>query len=224
MAANDNREINIYAYTDGSCYGNAGKQKDRKCGYGIYYEQPNELGLTKSMGKIEKNMSNSRSELMSLLVCLEEVLNSTIGTGYTVNLHVYIDSMYALNSADKWIYKWEKENYKDRAHQDILRSLYDVINRINGGYAMNVEYIKVKAHKSAPRDKESEEYRLWYGNDRADNLAKYGATRQNTNEHSGFMNNTIKSLISNCEDDILQELDSGIIESKKELSELMKMI
>jgi hypothetical protein len=42
---------------------------------------------------------------------------------------------------------------------------------------MGVIYRHVSAHKTEPEDKESNEWKLWYGNDMADKLATDGAKK-----------------------------------------------
>ena len=39
----------------------------------------------------------------------------------------------------------------------------------------NLKFIHVRSHQIKPNDINSEEYKIWYGNDKADELANKGA-------------------------------------------------
>jgi ribonuclease HI len=89
-----------------------------------------------------------------------------------VIVHIYSDSTYVLNKFSKCAESWKQNGWKKSTGKpieniELIQEIYTMIQ--NSG--LIIIYKKVKAHQNEPR-RESPTWYDWYGNDRADNLAK----------------------------------------------------
>ena len=103
-------------YTDGACSGNPGPG-----GYGIVlisgdFRKEISLGFRKT--------TNNRMELLAVIIGLESLKNpNSVVT-------IYSDSSYVVNAINKkWLFAWEKNNYKKRLNPDLWRRFLDVYRR-----------------------------------------------------------------------------------------------
>ena len=103
-------------YTDGACSGNPGPG-----GYGIVlisgeFRKEISLGFRKT--------TNNRMELLAVIVGLENLkkVNSVVT--------IYSDSSYVVNAINKkWLFTWEKNNYKKRLNPDLWKRFLDVYRK-----------------------------------------------------------------------------------------------
>ena len=65
-----------------------------------------------------------------------------------------------------------QQKYKPIANKELIIQLYNLYNKYN------IIFIHVKAHKDQQIDKNSFEYKIWYGNKKADSLAVQGSKMQ----------------------------------------------
>ena len=108
--------MGIIMYTDGACSGNPGPG-----GYGIVlisgeFRKEISLGFRKT--------TNNRMELLAVIVGLENLkkFNSVVT--------VYSDSSYVVNAINKkWLFTWEKNNYKKRLNPDLWKRFLDVYRK-----------------------------------------------------------------------------------------------
>ena len=103
-------------YTDGACSGNPGPG-----GYGIVlmsgdFRKEISLGFRKT--------TNNRMELLAVIIGLESLKNpNSVVT-------IYSDSSYVVNAINKkWLFTWEKNNYKKRLNPDLWRRFLDIYRR-----------------------------------------------------------------------------------------------
>lgn len=160
--------LKLTAYTDGSSTVYRNKEGDRFGGIGIYFENYPEYSVSESMtGKL---VSNQRAELTASLVAIKTSL--VIAKGKPFELTIIADSMYMIKCVTEWAIKWEKDDWTRKgepiAHLDIVKPLYDYVNKYN------VKFIHINSHKKEPSNKNTEEWKRWYGNDMADKLANEG--------------------------------------------------
>ncbi len=103
-------------YTDGACSGNPGPG-----GYGIVlisgeFRKEISLGFRKT--------TNNRMELLAVIVGLETLKKSNSV------VTVYSDSSYVVSSINKkWLFAWEKNNYKKRLNPDLWKRFLDVYRK-----------------------------------------------------------------------------------------------
>jgi len=163
-------------FTDGSTLNNQGAKKG--CSYGGYggyvlFSNGNEQVFSEPLEG--DKITNQVAELMALKHGLELVLPIIAKTKDLI--YVYTDSMYVINIYTNWIKKWISDEWKKQdgtpvENQELIQEIYELINTSNA----KIFYKHVKAHQSAPDDVDSAEYKIWYGNAKADELAVYSAT------------------------------------------------
>lgn len=157
-------------FTDGSSIANG--KPDCVSGCGVYFKE-GELSISLPCKKaaeycnISLNVeSNNVGELMGILLALviakENVEEPTV---------IYSDSMYCINSVTNWCKNWEKNDWNTSngtlvKNKEIIQRIIKEIKNFK-----NLSFKHVKGHKKEPRDINSEEFFLWYGNNKADRLA-----------------------------------------------------
>lgn len=119
----------ISIYTDGASRGNPG---------------PGGYGAVLLFGALRKELSegfrlttNNRMELLSVIAALEALKKE--GTAVTI----YSDSKYVVDSVEqKWVFGWEKKNFKDKKNPDLWMRFLKVYRK------HNVKFVWVKGHAS----------------------------------------------------------------------------
>jgi ribonuclease HI len=151
-------EKKVTIYTDGSCLGNPGPG-----GYGaliIYKTNRKEL----AGGFIIT--TNNRMELLAPIEALNALKESC-------HVDLYTDSQYVKNGINQWIHNWKRNGWKTAnkkpvKNADLWQLLDEAITR------HNIQWHWVKGHSGHPE------------NDRVDELARYAAENDATNEDKGF--------------------------------------
>lgn len=157
-------------FTDGACSGNGYKKS--KAGCGIYFEDGQKYSLTvneaKNLSGITEQIeqTNNTGELLAILVALKIAKNKT------ESLVICTDSMYSINSITIWSKNWIKNGWKTAnglkvKNRIIIENILDVKR-----YFKAVIFLHVNSHQQEPKDVSCEEYKVWYGNFIADELAK----------------------------------------------------
>jgi ribonuclease HI len=159
----------IKVYTDGSCLDNSKcKQGLSYGGYGCHILYPNEDVEEFSGGIAGSKITNNVGELMAFKKGLERCIQLKTQD----IIHICSDSTYVLNTFSKWIENWKengwvKSSNKPIENLELIQEIYTLIQDSK----LVIIYVKVKAHQVEPH-KESNKWYDWYGNDRADKLAK----------------------------------------------------
>lgn len=154
----------IIVFTDGSC---KGPIDNKRAGYGCYFPQYEKLNISK---KLKKNITNQVAELTACVKAIEKILSNK----QFYKIIIYTDSKYLINSITLWSDKWKNNNWKKDSGEPICNK--KLIKKLHFYYKnINIEFIHIRAHQSEPDNKNTEEYKLWYGNYMADQLANNGA-------------------------------------------------
>lgn len=141
-------------FTDGGAYNNG--KLNCKAGVGVYIPEMN-IEISE---KLTDKPTNQRAELTAIKRALE------ITSG---DLVIYTDSMYSINCVTKWYKNWIKNEWMNSKKQKVKnKSLIMDILKLSG--ERKIRYIHVRSHQEKPRE-DTEEYMIWYGNDKADKLA-----------------------------------------------------
>lgn len=159
----------IRMYTDGSCLDNSKcKQGLSYGGYGCYILYPMNEYEEFSEGIEGSKVSNNVGELMAYKKGLERLIQ----VGADDIVHVYSDSTYVINIFTKYVDMWIKYNWKKKTGKEIenLELIQDIHNLIQDSGLVLI-YKKVKAHQKEPA-RNSPTWIDWYGNDRADIMAR----------------------------------------------------
>jgi ribonuclease HI len=135
-------------YTDGACSGNPGAG-----GWGAVLRSGSHV---KEMHGGEPSTTNNRMELMAAISALEALKRPS-------NVQLYTDSTYVLNGITKWLPGWERNGWKTASKKPVKN--VDLWQRLVAAMAPHkVDWRWVKGHNGDP------------GNERADELARLGAT------------------------------------------------
>ena len=119
--------MKITIYTDGSAKGNPGKG-----GYGIVLSAGKHY---KEISQGFRHTTNNRMELLAVIVGLESLKKP----GYEVL--VVSDSKYVVDAVSKkWVFNWEKKNFKGKKNQDLWKRFLKVYPK------HNVSFRWIKGH------------------------------------------------------------------------------
>jgi ribonuclease HI len=143
--------MEVKIYTDGACIGNPGPG-----GWAAVILLENEI---KKLYGGEKLTTNNRMELTAAIKSLEFCVRNFEKRVSSVNMRIFTDSNYLKDGITKWIYNWEKNNWKTVDKKDVKNvDLWKKLKKLSAG--KKVEWSWVKGHSDDPM------------NDLADSLAK----------------------------------------------------
>lgn len=155
-------EDNYYFFTDGSSKGN--QYKNPIGGYGVYFPENPELNISE---KLQGKVTNNIAELSGVYFGILKLI-----TNLNIKKQIVIvsDSQYLINSITKWAKGWEKNNWiksdgKPVQNLELIKKIYYFVNNLN------IKFLHQRSHKFPPKDKDSDKYFFWEGNDKADKLA-----------------------------------------------------
>ena len=163
----------LYIFTDGACSNNG--KSDAKASWACFITDKEESKYSNlnMSGIIEKNGTNQKAELTGILNALELV------DSYQKNIEekeviICSDSMYSINCCTKWYKAWEKNNWKNAKNQavknpELIKKIIQLLKKLNSQF--NITFKHAYSHTSEPKNKDSFEYFIWYGNDQADKMA-----------------------------------------------------
>ncbi len=145
----------ITIYTDGASKGNPGQG-----GYGIVLISGK---YRKELAQGYELTTNNRMELLAVIVALEALKIEQS------EVTVYTDSRYVADAVEKkWVFEWEKKNYKKKKNPDLWQRFLRVYRK------HNVRFIWVKGHANNPL------------NERCDTLAVEAAQQPNLLIDEGY--------------------------------------
>lgn len=155
----------IEIYTDGSSLGNPGPG-----GWGVVVVADNKI--IKELGGYDKNTTNNRMELMSVIEALKYI-SARQGLAEDKEysrIVIHADSAYVLGGVTTWIHNWEKNgwrtaNKKEVLNQDLWKELISLVRAFKG----ELSWQKVKGHAGVEH------------NERADTIATTYASEQKGN-------------------------------------------
>ena len=149
--------MQINLYTDGAARGNPGPG-----GYGIVLEYP-EKNYRKEFAEGFKHTTNNRMELRAVIEGLKKLTTTDL------QVTVYTDSRYVADAVEKkWVFGWERKQFKDRKNADLWKELLEQIR------THSVKFVWIKGHNNHPQ------------NERCDALAVAASKQQQLKEDIGF--------------------------------------
>lgn len=149
--------MQINLYTDGAARGNPGPG-----GYGIVLEYP-EKNYRKEFAEGFKHTTNNRMELRAVIEGLKKLKTTDL------KVTVYTDSRYVADAVEKkWVFGWERKQFKDRKNADLWKELLEQIRK------HSVKFVWIKGHNNHAQ------------NERCDTLAVAASKQQQLKEDIGF--------------------------------------
>lgn len=167
-----------YVFTDGSTFNNVRKNPFSKGGIGVFFGENDKRNVSEPF--YLKPVTNNRCELYACIKAIESYAASVDLEKRKRSLNIYSDSMYVINSVTKWINKWKYNGWKTSKGTDVEnKDLIVWIDKLLQTYCstISIRFIHVRAHKTRPKDRRSEAYFYWYGNNMADRFATNGSSQ-----------------------------------------------
>jgi len=181
----------IEAFTDGSSTVYKNAKNMRYGGSGVYF--PNNTKHNISQFLIGPEVTNNRAELLACILAIKNVIKRMKKNKQKWALKLYVDSKYSINCATVWskewiLYGWKRKSngkFTTPCNIDLIKELY----KLSCMYP--ITYQHVKGHKKEPKDKKSEEWYLWNGNNEADRLARTSMEEIKKNDNIKDCSNNI---------------------------------
>jgi len=185
--------ITFEAFTDGSTLGNGGR--NAQGGIGVYFPDSLKLkpvGLNYAKFVIEnpslelKEATNNITELLAISIAIQ-ILTTKFKSEYPeedlsrLRIIIYSDSEYSINCISKWAPSWERNGWQKKGGKKADRQIknLEVIKKLYKVYtSQRIKFVHLNSHIKEPSNRNSVEWRLWYGNEMADKLAKQGANER----------------------------------------------
>jgi ribonuclease HI len=159
-----------HIFTDGSTFNNNLHESKRHGGVGVYFEHNDIPSISYTLTNCK--ISNNVAELTAIKLGIETIIKY-----YNFNfkdiIKIYSDSQYSIDCFQKYCKQWQRNGWKKynkgKGNKEIKN--IELIKIIWGYYNQyKIQFQHVRSHTLQP-NKESKEYRIWYGNDMADKLA-----------------------------------------------------
>ena len=161
----------INVYTDGSTLNNCRRSYNSFGGIGVFFDKNDERNISEPF--FIHPVTNNRCELYACIRAIQQIINFNKYMK-KINVNIYTDSEYVINSLTTWIIMWKKRGWKT-AEGKTPKNLdliywFDKILFMNKNLVIN--FIHVKAHRNKPNNETNKVH--WNGNKYADKLAKKG--------------------------------------------------
>lgn len=163
----------IIVYTDGSSTVFKDIHNLKYGGIGVYFEND-----VKNVSKSFKgeDITNQKMELTACIYAIKSFAKYYGKECTNYELNIYSDSMYVINCMTIWAINWKKNKWmrkcgtsiKSITNLNLIKKLYNLTNKYN------VKYFYTPAHQKEPEDKTCLQWKMWFGNKMADNLATDG--------------------------------------------------
>ena len=121
-------------FTDGSSRGNPGRG-----GWGaIVFDGE----VVREIGGNEKETTNNRMEMMAVIEALKIVEDGT-------EVNVFTDSAYLINGITKWVWAWQKNDWKTKAKEDVSNvDLWQELVKVSQG--KSIKWNRISGHSGVP--------------------------------------------------------------------------
>lgn len=156
----------VRVFTDGAAKSNG--QKTAVGGIGVFFGDAHPLNHAELLTyrTFGTKVTNNLAELYAIKKGLQLAIENFQG----YEIHLFTDSQYSYNIFTSWAKKWRdngwvKSDKKPIQNIDLIKDTLDLVE------ANKVRFHHCNSHRQAPRNRASEDYMIWHGNDQADKLA-----------------------------------------------------
>lgn len=151
-----NDEIKVF--TDGSSRGNPGPG-----GWGAIVDFGDEV---RELGGGDKRTTNNRMELSAVVETLEFLESQNYSKSKVV---FYTDSSYVANGVSIWINGWRRNNWKNKAGQEIANvDLWQKIDSLLNIFEIKME--NIEGHVGIPANERADQIATSFADNKPDNL------------------------------------------------------
>lgn len=179
----------LHVFVDGACSGNNDKRNkhSRRGGSGVFIVSSDKAISYEESVRLDNDfmhefqidaMSNQVSEIAAVYWGMRRLLDNPRQNAWE-RIVVCTDSMYVKNIFTEWVLEWRANGWRRKTpphdtpkNVHLIRETDTLVDEVVNAFGCSVTFKHVSAHKRAPADTSSELYFLWYGNDRADRLAR----------------------------------------------------
>jgi ribonuclease HI len=176
--------ITFECFTDGSAIGNGSSMA--LAGIGVYFPSSgienvsfNYYDFVRANPELKgEKGTNNITELLAILISIKLInkkFASISNASKCLRIIIYSDSEYSINCITKWAAGWERNGWKKKGgpikNLSIIKQLYQYYK------SQRIKFIHINSHCSEPKNKNSVEWKLWFGNDMADRLARAGTLK-----------------------------------------------
>ena len=172
------KRIIYNVFTDGSCLNNCRKSTKSIGGIGVYWGDNDPRNVSEPF--LIKPITNNRAELQAIFIAIQTFSLSNMKKRENNILVIHSDSKYCIECMTNYLESWKKRgwlksNGKEPLNLDLICSIDSLVSKYYNVF--KVEYKHVKAHKKKPVDTSGLKYFYWYGNNKADELARIGGLK-----------------------------------------------
>ena len=161
----------ISVYTDGSCLNNG--KKNSVGSIGVYFSDNDSDNCGQLIDNEGNKITNQTMELIACIRALQIIIEKVSREDINISslmVYIYTDSSYVINCMTKWYNGWIKNNWKNSKGKDVEnKELIEQLFILKSRFITIFKH--VRSHETEPSNKNSQEYKLWYGNYMADKLA-----------------------------------------------------
>ncbi len=157
----------LYVFSDGNCKGNG--KKYAKAGYSVFFTDDQESPYFKlnKTRLVVSEPTNNKAELSGIKY-IYKTMKENLELFRDKKTIICTDSMYSINCIDKWSKNWIKNGWKSSKGEEVknkeliqeILEFKDIVSQEN----IKITFKHVYGHTKEPSDKESLEWKLWYGN------------------------------------------------------------
>lgn len=159
-------EQEFYIFTDGGCKKNG--KSGAIAGYSVFFTEDEDsifynFNTTK---KVLIEPTNNKAELSGIKYIFQTIYENK-DLFKDKKVVICTDSMYCINCIEKWSKNWKSNNWMNAKgesvkNQDIIKKILDIKDILQD--FLEIKFKHVFSHIQEPIDKNSLQYKLWYGN------------------------------------------------------------
>lgn len=149
----------VHVYTDGSCESNG--KYSAAAGFGVYFGEDHILNVSEA---VTGRPTNNVGEIQAAIRAIKDAQSYEVK-----RLNIFTDSQFLINSVCKWMVNWRRKDWKLANGKEVVnvKDFMELDHLIESG-DMLIKWSYIPAHKG------------YDGNEKADQLAKTGASMYRT--------------------------------------------
>jgi ribonuclease HI len=203
----------ISVFTDGSCLNNG--KKNSVGAIGIFFSDNDPDNIGQAIDNEGNKITNQTMELLACIQAFKIIADKNKTTPFNT-VYVYTDSTYLINSMTKWYSGWEANGWKNSKNKEVENK--DLIQLLYGLKSKFITIFKhIRSHQDEPTDKNSDKYKIWYGNYMADKLATNASKQYMEEKEAEKLNelNNINHDSDNSDPELEKQINQTIVSKAK---------
>jgi ribonuclease HI len=158
----------LYIFSDGNVKGNG--KKYARGGYSVYFGEEEKYKNFNKTRIFENEPTNNKMELFGIKQIYKTIYKNQDIFKNMDNI-ICTDSQYSISCITQWVDIWIKNNWKNSKgevvkNKELIEEILIIKNAMPDD--IKISFKHVYGHTKEPKDKDSLEYKVWYGNNRVD--------------------------------------------------------